>query len=216
MDPFRSMLQAPMPMAPMFVAENREHDEFEFREMFKVIVPGNLRVKMKLNAALLDSPIGRLVVVADDIQIYLLQCLNRSKIKEKVQRLAEITHSQITAEHYKTKAMLMLEHELMQYFSGRLEVFQTPVKLIGTDFQVQVWEQLRLIPFGQQISYGKLAVAINRETSASRSVAQAVGGNKLLIMVPCHRVIQENGKLGGFNCGSDRKEMLLRIEGFRA
>lgn len=83
--------------------ENREHDEYEFREMFKVIVPGNLRVKMKLSAALLDSPIGRLVVIADDVQIYLLQCLNRSKIKEKVQRLAEITHSQITAEPYKTK-----------------------------------------------------------------------------------------------------------------
>lgn len=124
------MLQAPFmqhvqPQPPTsYVQENREHDEFEFREMFKVIVPGNLRVKMKLNAALLDSPIGRLVVVADDIHIYLLQCLNRSKIKEKVQRLAEITHSQIMAEHYKTKAMLMLEHELMQYFNGRLEIFQ--------------------------------------------------------------------------------------------
>lgn len=88
---------------PYVQPENREHDEYEFREMFKVIVPGNLRVKMKLSAALLDSPIGRLVVIADDVQIYLLQCLNRSKIKEKVQRLAEITHSQITADPYKTK-----------------------------------------------------------------------------------------------------------------
>lgn len=111
--------------------------------------------------------------------------------------------------------MLMLEHELMQYFNGRLEVFRTPIKMIGTDFQLQVWGELRRIPFGQQISYGKLAVAINRETSASRSVAQAVGSNKLLILVPCHRVINESGKVGGFNCGLDRKQLLLTLEGFR-
>ena len=102
--------------------------------------------------------------------------------------------------------------ELEQYFSGKLRRFSVKLHLFGTPFQMQVWTGLRTIAFGSTISYKAVAEMIGN-AQATRAVGGAVGKNPVPIIVPCHRVIGENGKLVGFGGGIDRKKRLLQIEG---
>ena len=104
-----------------------------------------------------------------------------------------------------------LEEELDLYFAGRLRQFSIPLDLRGTEFQLQVWECLRQIPYAETRSYGQIAHAIARPT-ASRAVGRANGTNPVSIVVPCHRVIGSNGKLVGYGGGLDRKQALLDLE----
>lgn len=101
--------------------------------------------------------------------------------------------------------------QLSAYFSGVLQQFTFPLDAKGTPFQQNVWRELMRIPFGQTISYARLASAIN-QPSAVRAVASANAKNPLLIAVPCHRVIGSNGKLTGFSAGIDKKQWLLNHE----
>jgi methylated-DNA-[protein]-cysteine S-methyltransferase len=102
--------------------------------------------------------------------------------------------------------------QLTEYFEGSRQTFDLPVLLEGTDFQKQVWEGLKHIPFGQTISYGDLARSIGKP-SAVRAVGAANGSNPVSIIVPCHRVIGNNGGLTGYGGGLPRKEWLLKHEG---
>jgi AraC family transcriptional regulator of adaptative response/methylated-DNA-[protein]-cysteine methyltransferase len=81
----------------------------------------------------------------------------------------------------------------------------------GTTFQVQVWQALLSIPSGQMVSYGQLATALGRPQSA-RAVGNAVGANPVAWLIPCHRVIQRSGALGGYRWGGQRKRCLLAWE----
>ncbi len=87
-----------------------------------------------------------------------------------------------------------------------------PVHLVGTDFQIRVWEQLRRIRRGQVCSYGEVAAAIGAP-SAVRATAGAVGANPVGLIVPCHRVIRSDGTIGGFGWGIETKRRLLAAEG---
>ena len=82
----------------------------------------------------------------------------------------------------------------------------------GTPFQLRVWQELRLIPWGQTISYGELARRVGNP-KASRAVGQANAINPIPLIIPCHRVINAEGSLGGYSSGPDRKRWLLRHEG---
>jgi methylated-DNA-[protein]-cysteine S-methyltransferase len=104
-----------------------------------------------------------------------------------------------------------LAEELDSYFAGKLRQFSIPLDLRGTEFQLQVWEYLYSIPYGETRSYGQVAHAIGRPT-ASRAVGRANGTNPVSIVVPCHRVIGVNGKLVGYGGGLDRKQALLDLE----
>ncbi len=104
-----------------------------------------------------------------------------------------------------------IEKELDLYFSGQLKIFNTPLKMIGTDFQKQVWQALQQIPFGQTCAYMDIARALGKPT-AYRAVANANGANRLAIIIPCHRVINANGQLGGYASGLTRKAWLLKQE----
>jgi O-6-methylguanine DNA methyltransferase len=108
---------------------------------------------------------------------------------------------------------LLLQTELKAYFSGKLKRFKTPIQFVGTPFQMRVWQELENIPYGETRSYMEIAEAIGKPT-AFRAVAQAIGANPLLLIVPCHRVINADGKLGGFSAGIHRKQWLLSHEMF--
>ncbi|MDN5079658.1 methylated-DNA--[protein]-cysteine S-methyltransferase [Aliarcobacter butzleri] len=82
---------------------------------------------------------------------------------------------------------------------------------IGTPFQIKVWETLLKIPYGKTISYKEEAKMIENE-KAFRAVANANGKNNLSIIVPCHRVISNNGEIGGYTGGVEKKEFLLKLE----
>lgn len=101
--------------------------------------------------------------------------------------------------------------QLTEYFAGTRQAFDLPLAPQGTDFQLRVWEQLRLIPFGVTISYGQLAKRLG-QPNASRAVGLANGNNPLSIVVPCHRVIGADGSLTGFGGGVETKRQLLELE----
>jgi AraC family transcriptional regulator of adaptative response/methylated-DNA-[protein]-cysteine methyltransferase len=85
------------------------------------------------------------------------------------------------------------------------------VHLKGTAFQVEVWKALLLLPFGSKTSYNKIAEQIGKP-KASRAVGTAIGKNPIAFIIPCHRVVQTNGQLGGYMWGIERKAAILRWE----
>jgi methylated-DNA-[protein]-cysteine S-methyltransferase len=101
--------------------------------------------------------------------------------------------------------------QLTRYFEGTLREFDLELDLVGTPFQVEVWNALRHIPFGATASYRDLAGAIGKP-NAVRAVGAANGRNPVSIVVPCHRVIGADGSLTGYGGGLDRKRFLLDHE----
>ena len=103
--------------------------------------------------------------------------------------------------------------QLDEYFSRKRKDFDLPLKENGTQFQTEVWKQLKGIPYGKTLSYQDVAIAIGNE-KAVRAIGQANKANKLPIIIPCHRVIGKNKSLTGY-AGKriSIKEQLLILEG---
>lgn len=101
--------------------------------------------------------------------------------------------------------------QFIAYSKGERTQFNVPLDVEGTNLQQQVWQQLMRIPFGELRTYSQIAEAIDRPT-AVRAVANAIGRNPILVVIPCHRVIGKNGKLTGFRSGIPLKKKLLAIE----
>lgn len=104
-----------------------------------------------------------------------------------------------------------LKAELTEYFAGERTTFGVAFDYSGTEFQREVWGELCRIPFGDTWSYADLAKAVGRPLG-SRAVGQANGRNHVAIVIPCHRIINAGGKLGGYGGGLWRKEWLLEHE----
>ena len=100
------------------------------------------------------------------------------------------------------------------YFAGGpIDFAEISVQVAySTDFQQQVWQAIRQIPYGEVRSYQWIGDQIGRPKSV-RSIGNAVGANPVSILIPCHRVIRSNGALGGYGGGLDRKRHLLALEG---
>ena len=101
--------------------------------------------------------------------------------------------------------------QLAAYFERRLRDFDIPLDLRGTPFQLAVWDELLHIPYGQTLTYGEIALEVERPR-ASQAVGGAVGANPVSIIVPCHRVLGRDGALTGYAYGIERKEALLQLE----
>lgn len=97
------------------------------------------------------------------------------------------------------------------YFEGKLKEFKTSLNLLGCPFQKLVWEELISIPYGTIRNYMAQAEAIGKN-KAYRGVANANGANQLAIVIPCHRIINSNGDLGGYGGGIARKQWLIEHE----
>ena len=105
----------------------------------------------------------------------------------------------------------LLETQIGEYFTGTRKEFDLPLYFAGTPFQVSVWNALMEIPYGETTSYKKQSILLGNE-KAIRAVAGANGENGIAIIVPCHRVIGENGSLTGYGGGLPRKKWLLDHE----
>ena len=149
--------------------------------------------------AVYDSPIGFIEICAGNNKIYSLHFLNtRSQVaKNKVQE------SKVLSQCFK---------ELDEYFAKKRKVFEVAIELVGTDFEKRVWQELRKIPFACTISYKNLALKLG-DINKSRAVGRANGRNNIPLIIPCHRVIGEDGSLTGFTGGVERKAWLLKHEG---
>ncbi len=93
----------------------------------------------------------------------------------------------------------------------RPQLDDLPVDVQGTEFQERVWRELRAIPYGSTRSYSEVARAIG-QPAAVRAVAHACGANHVALVIPCHRVVREDGSLGGYKWGIERKKALLAQE----
>lgn len=122
--------------------------------------------------------------------------------------------SAITEDSSLAGAARILEHtarELQEYFAGERMSFTVPLAPEGTDFQLMVWEYLRSVPHGYTTTYGTISRAVGPGAPA-QAVGQAVGHNKVSIIIPCHRVLGSDGRLTGYAGGLDRKQFLLDLE----
>ncbi|MGH1366390.1 MAG: methylated-DNA--[protein]-cysteine S-methyltransferase [Calditrichia bacterium] len=148
----------------------------------------------------LDSPLGPLLLAGRG---EILQHIFIPREKEK----ANPDSSWVETDDCLVEAA----RQLTAYFSGSLETFSLQLDPQGTDFQKKVWGALQSIPFGKTISYGQLAMNISQPT-ASRAVGMANGKNPIPIIIPCHRVIGQDGSLTGFSSGLAAKRLLLKLE----
>jgi AraC family transcriptional regulator of adaptative response/methylated-DNA-[protein]-cysteine methyltransferase len=182
-----------------------------FGEMFGMPpAKSKMAVHSPLCVAWHETPFGRMVSIADDEALYMLEFTNRVKMLDQIKRLHRLHARPIITGRKKMSEQI--ETELKAYFKGELQHFETPFILTGTDFQKQTWHQLSQIPYGETRSYADLAVAVGNE-KAVRAVAGSNAKNGLALIVPCHRVIAKDGTLGGYAGGLDRKRALLRLEG---
>jgi methylated-DNA-[protein]-cysteine S-methyltransferase len=152
----------------------------------------------------IDNPIVNLAVAGDDQGIRRIHFLNGNE-KKRWAPAPEWRRDD------RARALRSAVRELEAYFAGELRQFSIPLAPVGTPFQLDVWNALRAIPYGETRSYGQLAERIGRP-SAVRAVGAANGANPLPIVVPCHRVIGSNGSLTGFGGGLPLKQALLALE----
>ncbi len=162
-----------------------------------------------LAATWLHTPLGPMLAIASEEALYLLEFFDRKNLEQEIELLRQRTNSNIVVE--RTTTINMIENELRHYFNGELKQFITPLFLLGSSFQKRVWEELQKIPSGTTCSYSEIAVAIG-QPSAARAVARANSTNQCAIIIPCHRVINANDKLGGYAAGLMRKEWLIKHE----
>ncbi len=157
----------------------------------------------------LDSPVGPLIVAAADAGICLLEFADPARSEGHRQRLRRLFGADmVDAEH---PYLSQLETELRDYFAGGLQQFTVPVAAPGTPFQERVWSQLCQIPYGKTRCYEQIAAAVGA-AGAQRAVGRANGSNRVAIVIPCHRVVNKDGGLGGYAGEGWRKEALLGLE----
>lgn len=147
-----------------------------------------------------DSPLGRLLLAADDAGLTHLDLPH-----EKRPTVPRADWSRVPSRFAAVRA------QLAAYFAGQLTRFTVPLAPHGTEFQRAVWRALVAIPYAETTSYGALAQRIGRPR-AMRAVGAANGTNPIAIIVPCHRVIGANGSLTGYGGGLPAKRWLLAHE----
>ncbi|WP_115708089.1 bifunctional transcriptional activator/DNA repair enzyme AdaA [Legionella sainthelensi] len=184
-----------------------------FRDAFSKIMgaaPSHLtKHPLLLKASWFDSPLGPILVVANEEALYLLEFVDRRGLEREIERLRHKMNAAIIPGN--TPPISSIEKELQEYFAGHLKKFNTPIHMIGSPFQKMAWHALTLIPYAETRSYAEQAQAIGKPT-AYRAVANANGANQLAIIVPCHRIINSSGNLGGYGGGIARKQWLLEHE----
>lgn len=166
-----------------------------FRDAFSRIMgaaPTRLGTGSILKAAWIDTLLGSMIAIADESALTLLEFVDRRGLEREKTKSAIVPGT--------TPIIDSIERELQEYFEGKLMQFKTPLLLLGSPFQKQVWQALQNIPPGETRSYLEIAKSLGRPT-AFRAVANANGANQIAIVIPCHRVINSNGELGGYGGG---------------
>jgi len=190
---------------------SRLYDQFINIE---AVTPGEFKSRgdgMLINYSIVDSPFGNLFIAATERSICRMAFLSENNIDQ--QHKAEIADLQ----KYWPKAQLgqspPSQLDSIQKFMQRNQPIAKPLSLLvrGTNFQIQVWRALLRINSGSLCSYGQIAEAVGRPSGA-RAVGSAIGANPIALLIPCHRVICQNGAVGGYRWGTVRKQAILSWE----
>ena len=150
---------------------------------------------MPYYAKTIDSPLGLLKLISDEQN--LKSILFDAQIEDVPLFLPDV--------------LILTQTQLEEYFCGTRQKFEIPLDPEGTDFQVRIWSLLEGVEYGSKQSYLAIARELESEKS-SRAVGMANGRNPIPIVIPCHRIVGQNGKLTGYSGGLDRKRWLLLHE----
>ncbi len=166
-------------------------------------------MKQQINISYHKTKIGELIIGSFNNQLCLLDFRYRKMRNTVDNRLKK----QLNAEFIEQQDEIIeqAKQQIDEYLIGTRKDFDIPLLLMGTDFQKQVWHELLNIDYGETIAYSQLATRINNP-KAVRAVGTANGANAIALIVPCHRVIANDGSLGGYGGGLAVKKRLLQIE----
>jgi AraC family transcriptional regulator of adaptative response/methylated-DNA-[protein]-cysteine methyltransferase len=183
-----------------------------FRDAFTKtfgLPPGRAEEAACVITAAIETPFGPMIAGATDEGVCLLEFSDRRMLEAQLKRLSRLLNQpMVPGEH---RHLAQLRDELAGYFAGTLATFTVPLVYRGTPFEERVWRELTRIPYGETISYVQLADRVS-SPGAQRAVGRANGMNRIAIVIPCHRVVNADGKLGGYGGGLWRKNWLLELE----
>lgn len=162
-----------------------------------------------VNYTFADTDLGRLIIAATDQGVCFLSLGDDDASLEADMR------ETVRADEFRQVGSAALAigpylAQVLRFLQGDSDRLDVRIDVQGTEFQLEVWQALSQIPYGQTVSYTDIAEAVGRPQSV-RSVAQACGANPVPLIVPCHRVVAKDG-LGGFGLGLERKRALLELE----
>ena len=157
----------------------------------------------------IDTPLGPMIAGATDEGLCLLEFTDRRMLEAQIKRLQGLLRQPIVPGDH--AHLEQTRRELDAYFAGTLRQFAVPLVFRGTPFEERVWRALLTIPYGETASYAGLATRVDAP-GAQRAVGRANGMNRISIVIPCHRVVNSDGKLGGYGGGLWRKHWLLALE----
>ncbi len=162
---------------------------------------------MRINFTITDCELGRILVART------IKGLCNVTFGDKDKTLEENLHKEFpNAEIVKDANVLTgFVDDILKHLSGKKKRLDLPLDIQATAFQMQVWELLRKIPYGETVTYSQIAEQLGDKKKV-RAVAQACASNRIAVVIPCHRVIASNGKLSGYKWGIERKEKLLSDE----
>lgn len=166
-------------------------------------------LKTKLYFNCFDTKIGSMLGIFDDNYLYFLGFIESKNLIKEIKLLIKKLSASLT--FGTSKISKELDKQLRLYFLNKLKVFDIPFKLTGTNFQIKVWNQLVKVQYGKVLSYKEIAKLL-KMPKAYRAIANANGSNKICLIIPCHRVIRENGSLGGYSAGDKKKIYLINLE----
>lgn len=190
--------------------------ENDFRRTFAKVFGAALDAAQARETVVVDciqSPVGPLIAGATSDAVVLLEFSDPQVLEGQLQAQLEALRNRFGAaivsgsNHW----LMQLRQQLARYFASRLREFALPLQYPGTPFQEKVWSTLLQIPYGETWSYLDVAHRVG-DPRATRAVGTANGMNRIAIVIPCHRVVNANGELGGYGGGLWRKRILLDLE----
>lgn len=184
---------------------SRLHDLFVNIEGMSPAEYKNGGKNLKINYSFSESPFGEIMTASTGKGVCYM-----AFAENKENALRDLVNKFPNASFFEKQDEFQ-QNALSIFTKDWSELGAIKLHLKGTDFQLKVWESLLTIPMGKLSTYGNLAKEIG-SPKASRAVGTAIGSNPVAFLIPCHRVIQSTGKIGGYMWGSDRKQMMIGWE----
>lgn len=183
-----------------------------FRAAFERVfaqAPASADERAPLRVDILQSPVGTLMLMATPSALCGLEFIDMDSVESRLHSVRRRIPGAV--ELGPNDIVERTNRQLNEYFAGRRTGFDLPVSYSGTAFQEKVWSALLKIDYGKTWSYLDLALSVG-DRGATRAVGLANGANPVAIVIPCHRVVNANGELGGYGGGLWRKRILLDLE----
>ncbi len=163
----------------------------------------------KINIGYYKTRIGELIIGSYDKKLCILDFRYRKMRTSVDNRIKKYLKTDFIEQE--DEIITETKKQIDEYLEGKRQGFNIPLLLLGTDFQKQVWNELLKVKYGETATYLDVAIRIDN-SKAVRAVASANGANAIALIVPCHRIIESNGGLGGFGGGLSVKRRLLKLE----